>query len=378
MRSITTFVLLSLLMLGLGFSIYIKIPIFDRRNGVYDYYSSANGKGEVTIVFTDEDHPNKFVDIMHDICRFFKWGRIYDIESFIISGDKFIFRDTFCNSESFFQTLNLHGSKEISVEKFEKINDEPVVYVSTWNHMFSNEPLKGIDYLSVHIKKFKNGSRKDVEKIHSWRKNPRLLTTLIISLMILPFSIFTIVLRKKRLFFKVLTVDLILFLAFLNLNGMDLLIFTGLIFGLVGDILLELENKFLLGMLSFLVGHVFYILGFGLLLGVPNITIFLLCLGIVFLLFFIFLFKNLQRSIRSQMILYTFAITLMLSFSFSSLSLNIPYFRVLLPFGASLFILSDFILAFDRFVKNLKYRDFMVLFPYFLAQLMIALTTVFV
>ena len=172
--------------------------------------------------------------------------------------------------------------------------------------------------------------------------------------------------------------DIVWLLAFETLNGMDLLIFTGLIFGLVGDILLELENKFLLGMLSFLVGHVFYILGFGLLLGVPNITIFLLCLGIVFLLFFIFLFKNLQRSIRSQMILYTFAITLMLSFSFSSLSLNIPYFRVLLPFGASLFILSDFILAFDRFVKNLKYRDFMVLFPYFLAQLMIALTTVFV
>jgi len=335
---------------------------------------------EITIVFIDEDYPNKIIDLLYDIYRFFKWGRIYDIETFHLIDDKLVFSDTYCNSDSYFQLDDLHEYKEMKLEEFEKLNNEPLVYVSTWNHMFSSKSLKNTDYVTIELKYPKRGSRIDVEKIYSWKENNRLFTSLILSfltILLVFLTTFSKRYRKVNLTFKVLTISCIALIALINSDGLDYLIFVGLVFGLLGDILLEFENKFLVGMISFLVGHVIYSVSFGILFGVPKISIFLICFLIVFSLYFLLLFRNLGN-MKVPVAIYTLAITFMLVFSLSPLFSKVPYVKIFLPTAGILFVLSDFLISYDKFVEEIKYRNFLVLFSYFIAQLFIALTTVFV
>jgi len=187
-------------------------------------------------------------------------------------------------------------------------------------------------------------------------------------------TIFFKVRRNKAVFFKVLTTFTCLIIAFLNSSGIEFLIVAGLFFGLLGDLFLEYENKFLFGMIAFLVGHIFYSFGFGMKFGIPNFNVFIITLLVLLILYFGVLFKKV-KGFKLPIFIYVIVIGIMFSFTFAAG--DIYYIRFLLPLAGGLFVFSDFLLAFQKFVRKIRYSEIIILGTYFLAQLLIALSTIF-
>ncbi len=149
------------------FGIVLMFPSVDIENPPIAVFEDFDGEStEVTVVFSDEDHPNPLIDIVYDIYRLFRYGRVVDIETFVIKKDTVLFPDDFASVSSFHQTENLHTRAEIPIDEFELFDGELVVYVNTWNHMFSNKPLRGLTYIPVILKP-ERGGREDAERIYS-------------------------------------------------------------------------------------------------------------------------------------------------------------------------------------------------------------------
>lgn len=365
--------------LTFSFQFVIKVPEFDKENSVFNIYTfEKEGNKEITIIFWDEDHPNFFVDFVYDIYRFLKWGRMYDIETFFISDNSVIFEDDFSNSSSYFQTKNLNNYKEIPFEDFQKDGDNIVIYVSTWNHMFSNMPLKNVKYISYYPNNL-NGTREKVEKIYSWKKNKNLKFSFYLSLLVVLFAFLTIFFKlknKNTVILKALTTFLCVLIASMNSSGIEFLIVSGLFFGMLGDIFLEFKDKFIFGMLSFLIGHIFYSIGFALKFGIPSLLVFFAVYSFLIILYFGILFKN-TGNLKIPILIYVLAIGTMFSFSFSPVFKEVYYLRFLLPLAGGLFVISDFLIAIRMFVKDFKYSEIIILGTYFTSQLIIALSTIF-
>jgi len=167
MRWVTT--LIFILLIVQGYALIFMVPTFDMDNPIIEVYAQVSEEGtEVTVIFLDEDHPNPIVDFIYDIFRFFKYGRVKDVETFFIFENEVYFPGVYASTTSFFETENLHHTKRVGIENFEIYDGETIIYVNTWNHMFCEKPLPGIPYVPVVVNSFLIGSREDVEKIHSW------------------------------------------------------------------------------------------------------------------------------------------------------------------------------------------------------------------
>jgi len=94
------------------------------------------------------------------------------------------------------------------------------------------------------------------------------------------------------------------------------------------------------------------------------------------ILYFGILFKN-TGDLKISILVYVIAIGTMFSFSFSPVFKEIYYLRLLLPLAGGLFVFSDFLLAIQKFVKNFRYSEIVILGSYFASQLIIALSTIF-
>lgn len=143
-----------------------------------------------------------------------------------------------------------------------------------------------------------------------------------------------------------------------------------LLFAFFGDVFLMFgSNFFILGLLSFLITHLIYILIFckGLVVIIDSKFIIVLA---VFALFYLFLIQFLFSYLNELLIpvcIYGLALVLM-GFGAFLRPPNLGYRDVL--FGASLFILSDSILALNQFIYNssLKSAQVFVILLYVLAQ----------
>jgi uncharacterized membrane protein YhhN len=150
----------------------------------------------------------------------------------------------------------------------------------------------------------------------------------------------------------------------------------GLIFCLIGDVCLALPQKkaFMGGLVAFLVGHVFYILGFLSLTSVFH----WISIG-VFPLFGIsaFIFFWLRPHLRSMLIpvlLYILVITVMTSGAWTVFwKSSVPiYGRMLILVGSFCFYFSDVFVARNKFVKE-EYRNRLLGLPlYYTGQFMLA------
>ncbi len=150
-----------------GVGIILMFPKIDLENAPIDFFIFDYGKFvEVTIVFKDEDHPDPLIDPLYDTYRFLKWGRVEDIETFYVYEDKVVFPDDYASVTSFYQTKDLHTYMEVPIDEFEKEDDSILVYVNTWNHMFSSRPLPDLEYVPFHFKP-RIGTRKDAERMYS-------------------------------------------------------------------------------------------------------------------------------------------------------------------------------------------------------------------
>ena len=185
---------------------------------------------------------------------------------------------------------------------------------------------------------------------------------------------------RRRLFrvSKPLTTVLVITVALIARTPMPAayktLILAGLLCSLLGDIALMFPDKwFTAGLVSFLAAHVFYILAFKPGPGRPVSAGMLLPFIIFGLLMFRILAPSLGR-LKVPVLVYMAAITAMAGLAAGRFVYN-GGTRPLLAFaGAVLFLISDSVLAYDRFAKKIGPAQAIILGTYFPAQLLIALS----
>lgn len=158
-----------------------------------------------------------------------------------------------------------------------------------------------------------------------------------------------------------------------------LLLIIALLFGWLGDIFLMIEREekwFMLGLGSFLIGHIFYIILYALNIGnlfsfpLWGISLFIPQLGIV-LLFYIGI-KGKMGDLAVPTSIYIITIFIMSVFALlllAGLELT-PFLFVYL--GALLFMVSDGIIALNKFDSPIKKERVYVMMTYGLAQFFIA------
>jgi len=152
---------------------------------------------------------------------------------------------------------------------------------------------------------------------------------------------------------------------------------TALTFSWIGDVVLLFASKgeiyFILGLVAFLISHVFYIVLFGKQTKsktISNKLSFGAGIGLILLYFFgmITTLGPKLGPLTVPVVVYAVVISTMLYFALKgSFQWNaIPFQSVLV--GALLFIASDSILAFNKFYQPIPYASFLIMITYLAAQ----------
>lgn len=162
-------------------------------------------------------------------------------------------------------------------------------------------------------------------------------------------------------------------------------VFTGLVFALAGDIFLMLvwQNTayFMFGLIAFLICHLFYTSAFYLdFCSAPELDkkgarIAIAC-GAIFSISLYFFMRPHLGTMKLPVMAYTFVITMMaMMAAFRNLRVNTVSFNLVLA-GAIFFILSDTILAYNKFVKGFDFASVFIMLTYMVAQYLIAMGTI--
>ena len=172
-------------------------------------------------------------------------------------------------------------------------------------------------------------------------------------------------------FLKPLPLIFILVLAFLKPVFPPGLWLAALLCGLAGDIWLLSERGFIPGLLSFLLGHIFYIFAFARQnLRDTQSTAVVFAVASVSVLAFVYFAQHLFRARNRKFILPIFfyiAVTAL----FLLAALRNPLLTHA-AIGAILFALSDFLLAFNKFIRPTVYAQAAVSLTYYAAQWLLA------
>jgi uncharacterized membrane protein YhhN len=170
--------------------------------------------------------------------------------------------------------------------------------------------------------------------------------------------------------FKPLTMILIIALAVFSTSNSianyKILIIAGLLFSLVGDVLLIEKSRFVYGLISFLIAHLFYIGAF--FPNAQNVKLLSVLPFVVYVLIFLSVLWSGLGKLKIPVIFYA-------SMGFCAVNrylFNQTESAFYAMSGAIFFMASDSILAFDKFKRPLKFADFWVLSSYFAAQWLIA------
>lgn len=168
-----------------------------------------------------------------------------------------------------------------------------------------------------------------------------------------------------------------------NLLGGGMLWFAlGLVFSLAGDILLMLPGNFFLpGLLAFLLAHVLYAIGFN--LSITSISLPILIIALLFFAGMQLYYRRIERSLREKgqeklkmsCVVYTTVISLMAisaMFTLANPAWN-PLHAAIVTGGAILFVVSDSLLAWNKFVAPTPHAALSVMVTYHLGQLGIIL-----
>ena len=174
--------------------------------------------------------------------------------------------------------------------------------------------------------------------------------------------------------FKPLTTILVIILSVLfsrvSFHNHNELIFTGLVFCLLGDIFLMLHQKFMQGLISFLIAHILFLSFFYLKSETHNyyllIPVYLIGLTVYGILF------NKLGKMKFPVFIYLTILFLMawsgISFYFTTHSPAAEIIAV----AVVLFVFSDANIAFNKFNKPYKLAEFLILSAYFVSIYLIA------
>lgn len=184
--------------------------------------------------------------------------------------------------------------------------------------------------------------------------------------------------RRQVYIFKPVTTGLIIVIALLGTGVTPPLykglIVAGLLFCLGGDILLMLPARYFIGgLVSFLVGHLLYIVAFVTDTGFQFSLLWLLPLLVFGGVIYSLLHPHLG-SMRLPVIIYMITILAMAWQALGRWSDQPTSSGLLAAVGAVLFVLSDSTLALDRFRAKFRSARVIVLSTYWLAQWLIALS----
>ncbi|MEN8137191.1 MAG: lysoplasmalogenase [Bacteroidota bacterium] len=225
-------------------------------------------------------------------------------------------------------------------------------------------------------------------------KTPKTLNLL--STLFLLISIITISVRltgndELENIFKPMLMPVLMIILYTHSNKLSSiysrLIFMALGFSLLGDIfLMPLFDNFIFGLASFLLAHVLYIIAFakmnssfvlGLIKGKLYSSI--IFLAYVFLVAFLvnkMIDSNTETFLLVAVVIYASVITLMVLFSIS-LSNNVEGIATkMIMVGAILFMLSDSIIAINKFAFEVDLSGLWIMSTYTLGQWMIAVGSV--
>lgn len=157
-------------------------------------------------------------------------------------------------------------------------------------------------------------------------------------------------------------------------NGYRSLIIAGLCCSIVGDVFLMLpSDRFVPGLLSFLIAHLFYIAAFwSRSRRVSSAWPAAVCASYGILMLW-FLFSNLG-DMKLPVSIYLIVILVMAWQALSWWSMNGKSGSAFAALGAVLFVASDSIIAISRFYDRIRFSDVLIMATYFSAQWLIALS----
>jgi len=160
-------------------------------------------------------------------------------------------------------------------------------------------------------------------------------------------------------------------------SGLKKWILLALAFSLGGDIFLLFETKepvfFLLGLSAFLIAHVFYIVFFHLIRIRENIAgnILLLLVVVVYYTALMTLLSPFLENMKLPVRIYGVVISFMLLLALHTGFITNKKASLLMIIGAVLFIISDSLLALNKFYASFEPAGISVMLTYGLAQLFI-------
>jgi len=148
-----------------------------------------------------------------------------------------------------------------------------------------------------------------------------------------------------------------------------------LVFSLLGDILLMFVNTssnfFIGGLVAFLIAHIMYILVFlknrnTSKVAIPFIIVILILASILF-----YVLKDGLGGMLIPVVIYMFAILTMLTAAFLRQGCVPKHSFIFVFIGAILFLISDSLLALNKFHEPLPFSNISIMFTYAIAQIFI-------
>lgn len=190
----------------------------------------------------------------------------------------------------------------------------------------------------------------------------------------------------KKIEYVAKPATMVIVIIWLVLNGglsSGIIWFTlGAVFSLAGDVFLMMpQNLFIFGLVSFLIGHIFYIVGFNVFSadfdggGTAYLLAIVIILGYVIFRIYNRLASGLTAKqltkLKIPVLVYSLVITLMVISALSCFfrpgwELTHTLWAIA---GALLFYISDTILALDRFVSPISHARLLTMITYHLGQL---------
>lgn len=181
--------------------------------------------------------------------------------------------------------------------------------------------------------------------------------------------------KPMRIVTKPLLMPTLLFAYLYGSSFPSSLIVIALIFGFLGDIFLLGDGIFFtLGLVSFLLGHIFYISAFLSPVSLSKTPIYIYIFLLPYLIYGLIIYNKLSpfiKSINLQGPLY-FIVLIFMSFSSFLRIYTVHGYQFWFPFiGSILFVISDTVLAFNEFKSKTICKEIIVMLTYTMAQFLI-------
>lgn len=181
--------------------------------------------------------------------------------------------------------------------------------------------------------------------------------------------------RKYYYVLKLLPMAVIIYLPFYRGAELDslfaVLILSGLIFSFAGDILLLIPEKyFKAGLIAFLTAHLFYSYAFFTISTAVRYEAFVL-----YAVFAYFIYKYLRDSLdklRVPVMIYIAVISIMGGLGLNQFVNSNFEYSFQLFIASILFVISDSVLAINKFKKSFRASEFIILLTYYASQFLFA------